>query len=80
MKHKNNGVEIYFKELMKSETSASVVLRITIATGDARSNEKTSIKTTALVCLMEGVFFTTKPDEMGMQYFKKLEMYVLEKS
>lgn len=65
-KHKNNGVEIHFKELMKCETSASVVLRIAIATGEARGNEKTSIKTTAIVCLVEGrYFFATKPDEMG---------------
>lgn len=42
-KHKNNSVEIYSKELMKCETAASVVLRITIATGEARG-EKASIK------------------------------------
>lgn len=50
---------------------APQVLRITIATGEARGKEKTSIKTTAVVCLMEGdkLFFATKADEMGMQYF-----------
>lgn len=67
-KHKNNSVEICSTELMKCETSASVVLRITIATGKARRNEKTSIKTTAVVCLMEGRYFSaTKTDETGMQ-------------
>lgn len=64
---------------MKCETSASVVLRITIATGEAKGNEKTSIKTTAVVCLMEGrYFFATKPDEIGMQYFQGL--YVVGKN
>lgn len=61
VKHKNNSVEIRSKELTKCETSASVVLRITIATGEARANEKTSKKTSAIVCLMEGRFFFFLP-------------------
>lgn len=76
VKHKNNSVEIRSKELTKCETSASVVLRITIATGEARANEKTPKKTSAIVCLMEGrfFFFAMKPNEMGMQYFQGLQV------
>lgn len=34
-KHRNSSVEIHSKELMKCETIALVVIRITIATGEA---------------------------------------------
>lgn len=35
----NNGVEMRSEELMKCETSASVVLRVTITTGEARGED-----------------------------------------
>lgn len=50
-KHRNNSAEIHSKELMKCETTASAVLRITIATGETRGNKKSLDE---VVWLMEG--------------------------
>lgn len=71
---KNNRLEICSKELIKCETSASLVLSITIATGEARGNERIPDKSysNTLASGKEGICFAMRPDEMGMEYFQGL--------
>lgn len=56
------------------------MLRITIATGEARGNERTPDKSysNTLASGKEGICFDMKPDKMEMQYFRGL--YVLEET
>lgn len=67
----NNSMEICYEEFIKCETSASLVLRIPIATGEARGNERTPeiSNSNTLVSCKEGICFAIKPDEMRFEYF-----------